>query len=135
LPWRVEEVVVKHISHLDELAGQFDQLFLNEVECIKGFDPNDLFIAHISRVGYSSYFTKIKQYKGGGDNLNLPETSFNEAMNDMEELASTNEFYQQQGRYVTNKTPNSPIVSQKGTPTKTKPRSNGLEMRKTPAKK
>jgi hypothetical protein len=116
LPWRVREVVVKHISHLDEFAGQFDQLGLKEVECIEGFDPNDLFTAHMSLVGYSSYFTKIEQFKeGGGDNLNLPETSVNEALNDMEELSSTNECYRQQGREVTNKNPNSPIVSQRST--------------------
>jgi hypothetical protein len=51
---------------LDEFAGQFDQLGLNEVECVEGFDPNDLFNAHMSLVRYSSYFTKIKHYKEGG---------------------------------------------------------------------
>jgi hypothetical protein len=45
---------------LDELAGQFDQLDLNEDGCVEGFDPNDLFIAYISLVGYSSYFTKYE---------------------------------------------------------------------------
>jgi len=60
LLWKVGEVVIKHISHLDELAGQFDQLGLNEAEIVEGFDPDDLFTAHMSLVSYSSYFTKIE---------------------------------------------------------------------------
>jgi hypothetical protein len=50
----------------------------------------------------------------------------------MEELSSTNEGYRQQGREAMNKNPNSPTVSQKSTQVRTKPRSSGLEMRKTP---
>jgi hypothetical protein len=94
LQWKVGEIVVNHIYHLVELIGQLDQLILNEVECIKGFEPNDLFIAQMSLVGYSSYFTKIEKFKeGGGDNLNLSEMSVNEALNDIEELTSTNGCY------------------------------------------
>jgi hypothetical protein len=74
LPWKIGEIIVKHISHLDELAGHLDQLGLKEVELVEGFDPNDMFTAHMASIGYSSYFTKIEQFKeGGGDNLNLPE--------------------------------------------------------------
>jgi hypothetical protein len=69
---------------LDEFAGQFDQLGLKEAKCIEGFNPNDLFSAHMSLVGYSSYFTKSEQFKeGGGDNQNIPETSVDEALNDI----------------------------------------------------
>jgi hypothetical protein len=50
---------------LDEFAGQFDQLGLNEAQCIEGFDPKDVFFAHMSLVGYSSYFCKYKQFKEG----------------------------------------------------------------------
>jgi hypothetical protein len=66
--------------------------------------------------------------------LNLPETSSNQDFNDMEELVSTNEGYRQQGREAMDKNPNSPTVSQKSTPIRTKPRSSGLEMRKTHGK-
>jgi hypothetical protein len=83
---------------LYELVGQFDQLGLNEAECVEGLCPNDLFIAHMSLVEYSSYFIKIEQFKEGGvDNLNHLETSTDEALNDMEESSNTNEFYRQQG--------------------------------------
>jgi hypothetical protein len=60
LPWKIGEIIVKHISHLDELAGHLDQLSLNEVELVEGFNPNDMFTAHMSLIGYSSYFTKIE---------------------------------------------------------------------------
>jgi hypothetical protein len=73
----------------------------------------------------------IKEHRGGWDHFNLPENLVNESLNDMEELSSTNECYRQQGIEVTNKNPKSPIVSQRSTPTRTKPRSSGLETRKT----
>jgi hypothetical protein len=50
LPWRVGEIVVKHISHLDEFVGQLDQLSLKEAQAIKGFDPKNSFSAHMSLV-------------------------------------------------------------------------------------
>jgi hypothetical protein len=77
--------MVKHVSHLDELAGHFDQFGLKEVELVEGFDPNDMFTAHMALIGYSSYFTKIEQFKeGGGDNLDLPETTTDQTLNDIE---------------------------------------------------
>jgi hypothetical protein len=57
---------------------------------LQGFEPNDLFIAHMSQMGYSTYFTNIEQFKGGGNNLNLHDTLVNESLNDVEELSSTN---------------------------------------------
>jgi hypothetical protein len=79
---------------LDEFARQFDQLGLKEVKCIEGFNPNDLFFAHMSRVVYSSYFTKFEQFKEGGrDNQNIPKILVDEALNNIEELDNTNECY------------------------------------------
>jgi hypothetical protein len=60
---------------------------------VEGFDPNDLFIAHMTLIDYSSYFTKSEQFKGGGDNLNIPVILANQAFNDMKELVNTNEGY------------------------------------------
>lgn len=74
-----------------------------------------MFTAHMASIGYSSYFTKIEQFKGGGDNLDLPETTIDQALNDMEELISTNEGYRQHGREVVDRNPDSLIVSQKST--------------------
>jgi len=84
---------------LDELAGHLDKLGLKEVELVEDFNPNDMFTSHMYLIGYSSYFTKIEQFKEGGeDNLNLLETSTNQAFNVVDELDNTNEGYQPQGR-------------------------------------
>jgi hypothetical protein len=62
-------------------------------------------------LGYSSYFCKSKPFKEGGeDNQNLLEASIEEALKDVEELDSTNEFYRQKGREPTSKNPNPPSV-------------------------
>jgi hypothetical protein len=42
-------------------------------------------------IGYSSYFTKVEQFKGGENNLNVSEVLVNQALNEMEELIGTNE--------------------------------------------
>jgi hypothetical protein len=46
-------------------------------------------------------------------------------------LLSTNEGYQQHGREVADRNPNSPTISQKSTPSRMKHRTSGIEMRKT----
>jgi hypothetical protein len=85
----------------------------------------------MSLVGYASYFTKSMQFEGGGDNQNLLEASVENTLNDIEVLASTNEFYKQRGGETKNKNPNSPNVLQKSTSTKTKPQSSGQEQRRS----
>jgi hypothetical protein len=47
-PWKVREVIVKHISDLDELAGQLDLLGLNEYELVEGFDRGNCFTKHMT---------------------------------------------------------------------------------------
>jgi hypothetical protein len=120
-----------HIFHLEEYAVQLDQLNLKEAWEIQGFDPKDLFSAHMSLVGYASYFTKSLQFEGGGDNQNIPEASVENTLNDIKELASTNECYKQRGGEAKNKNLNSPNILQKRTSSKTKPRSSGREQRRS----
>jgi hypothetical protein len=58
---------------------------LKEAQAIKGFDLKDLFFAHMTLVGYASYFSKNEQFEeGGGDNQNLPEASIEDTLNDIE---------------------------------------------------
>jgi hypothetical protein len=48
----------------------------------------------MSLAGYSSYFCKSEQFKeGGGDKKNILEASMEEALNDVEDMANTNECY------------------------------------------
>jgi len=51
------------MSHLDELAGHFDQLDVSKDKLVEGFDPKYMFTTHTSSIGYSSYFTKIEPFK------------------------------------------------------------------------
>jgi hypothetical protein len=91
---KVGEMSVKKISHLDEYTTQFDQFSLKEVQAIQGFDPKDFFSAHMSLIGYGSYFSKFVQLEeGGGDNQNIPEASLENTLDDIEALANTNEYY------------------------------------------
>jgi hypothetical protein len=41
LPWKIREINVKYISHLDELASHLDKLGLKEVELVEDFNPNE----------------------------------------------------------------------------------------------
>jgi hypothetical protein len=118
-PWRVGEIVFKHISHLNEFVGQLDQLSLKEAQAINGFDPKNSFFAHMSIVKYSSYVSKLEKFKeGGGGNQNLLEAFVEETLNDIKELENTNECYMQKGKEATSKNPNSPNISQKCSSTK-----------------
>jgi len=82
-------------------------------------------------INYSSYFTKVEKFQGGGDNLDLPEIAIDQVSDKMEETIDTNEGYWQHGREVTDTDPNSPITSQKSTPSKKNNKTDGMEMGKT----
>jgi hypothetical protein len=52
LPWRIGEIVVKNISHLDEFIVHFDNFKLREFPEIQDFEPNELFMAHMFAINY-----------------------------------------------------------------------------------
>jgi hypothetical protein len=64
------------------------------------------------------------------DNLDLHEIMAYQVSDDMEEIKSTNEGHRQHGKEVIDKNPNSPTMSQRSTPSRTKNRTNGMEKRK-----
>jgi hypothetical protein len=132
LPWKIGKFTVKHITHLNELAGHHEQLGLKEAKFVEGFDPDNKFTAHMELVGYSSHFTKIEQFQEGGrDNLDLHEMEAYQVSNDTGEINNTNEGHRQHDREVTNQNPNSPTTSQRSTPSRTKNKTSGMETRKT----
>jgi len=45
----------------------------------------------MASIVYSGYFTKIEQFKGGRDDLDLLEIVFDQVLNYMEELIISNE--------------------------------------------
>jgi hypothetical protein len=57
LPWKIGEITVKSVSNLDENSTQFELVILKKDNEIKGFNPNQLFMTHMTSVGYSVSFS------------------------------------------------------------------------------
>jgi hypothetical protein len=129
LPWKIGEIIVKNISHLDEFSKHFDNFKLREVPEISRFDPNDLFTAHMSVVDYGSSFVKTTQFKeGSGDNHNPMEAIPDKVHDDIDTLVNTNDQHKQKGQTVRsgNLNPNSPNVSQRSSSTKNQTQGSSL---------
>jgi hypothetical protein len=74
LPWKIEEFTLKHITHLNEIIGNHEQLGLNEAKFVKGFELEKKITTYMALIDYSSYFTNFEQFQEGGrDNLDLPK--------------------------------------------------------------
>jgi hypothetical protein len=58
-PWKIGDISMNNISHLDEFTTQFDHFNLHEIHTIKGFDPKGLFPSHMFSIGYGSSFNMI----------------------------------------------------------------------------
>jgi hypothetical protein len=56
LPWKIGEITVKIITHIDEISIQFDQCNLNKANEFEGFNPSQLFMKHMISVGYNVSF-------------------------------------------------------------------------------
>jgi hypothetical protein len=56
LSWKIGEIYVKKIYLVDEFTTQFDYFNLEKVHAIQGFNPNNLFLAHMVLIGYNSPF-------------------------------------------------------------------------------
>jgi hypothetical protein len=83
LPWKIENFTIKHINHLNELIGHHEQLIFKESKFVDGFDPKNVFTAHMELVGYSSHFTIIEKFQEGGrDNLDIHELAAYRVWND-----------------------------------------------------
>jgi hypothetical protein len=57
LPWKIGEIMVKGITHINEISIQFDLFNLKKENEIKGFDPSQLFMKHMTSVGYNVSFS------------------------------------------------------------------------------
>jgi hypothetical protein len=56
LPWKIGDFIFRKINKIDEFAIHFNNVNLNYVEKIKGFDPNKIFVEHMISVGFSNSF-------------------------------------------------------------------------------
>lgn len=50
----IVDVHVKNVTHLKELAKEFEFCEFIEAFIVKGFEPEGIFVAHLNLVGYSN---------------------------------------------------------------------------------
>jgi hypothetical protein len=105
-PWKVGEITVKNASKIDEFVTQFDQYNLKLADLVKGFDPLQSFMNHMTYVGFSvSYINTYIFGEEENDENNYEEIP----VGDLETIISTNEAHMQHGRVVNEKSTKSQI--------------------------
>jgi hypothetical protein len=98
-PWKIREITMKSISHLDETSTQFDLFNLDQANEIKGFNHNQLLITHMTSIGYSVPFSKTFLFgEDEGDSQNPQGLPVEKLQEDIETTVSTNDHHEHQGR-------------------------------------
>jgi hypothetical protein len=59
--------MLKNTTNNDEFSSQFDHFNLNKENEIKGFDPNQFFMKHMTYVGYNVSFSSTFLFVEEGD--------------------------------------------------------------------
>jgi hypothetical protein len=122
----------KRHYHLDEISTQFDLFNLKKENEIKGFDPSQLFMTHMTYVGYSVSFAKTFLFgEEEGDSQNPQGLPVEKLQEDIETIISTTDQHRQRGRVVNERSSWSPNVSQKSGLPKGKPQNSVQEQRKS----
>jgi hypothetical protein len=99
LPWKVGEIMLKNNANIDEFSIQFDQFNLKKANEIKGFDPNQLFMKHMTLVGYSVSFANTFLFGEEEDDSQNPQALLIEKkQEDIETVVSTTDQHRQQGK-------------------------------------
>jgi hypothetical protein len=98
LPWKIGEIFVKNISHLDEFTTQFDHFNLEEVHAIK-VSTLMIYFQHtcfqLDTVHHSISYVQLEE--GGGDNQNPLEVPPETTLDDIDTLVNTNDHYKKYG--------------------------------------
>ena len=82
LPWKIGEIMVKNITHINKIWDQFDHFNLKKENEIKGFYPKQLFMKHMTLVRYIISFSNTFSFrKEEGDSQN-PQILPNEKRKD-----------------------------------------------------
>jgi hypothetical protein len=119
LPWKIGEILLRSISKIDEFAVQLDQYNLKFAEEIKGFDPNHIFIDHMTSVGFSNSLANTFLFgEEEGDSQDPPTPIVERKKEDIETIVSTTDQHKQRGRVENERSTHSPNVSQKSGPPK-----------------
>jgi hypothetical protein len=54
MPWRIGQILLRGISKIYEFAVQLDQYNFKFANEIRGFDPNHLFMEHMTSIRYNT---------------------------------------------------------------------------------
>jgi hypothetical protein len=123
---------VKSIARLDETSNQFDLFYVKQAYNIKVFDPNQLFMTHMTYVGYSVSFSKTLLFgEEEGDTQNPQGLLVEKLQEYIETVISTNDHHKHQGWYANEISSQSQNISQKIIPTKGKPQISFQEQKKS----
>jgi hypothetical protein len=89
LPWKIGAFVFRSMNKIDEFSNHFHNLNLKYVENIIGFDPNEIFLEHMLKVGFINSFIHIVLGEEEDNNLGNPT----QIVCDLETVLNTNELY------------------------------------------
>jgi len=103
---------LKKSTDIDEFSVLFYQFNLNKADEIKGFDHNRLFMKHMTYVGYSVSFASTFLSREEEDDIQNPQAlSIEKEQGDIETIVSTTDQYRQWGKFVNERSTQSPNTS------------------------
>jgi len=89
-----------------------DQYSLKFAEKIKGFDPNQIFMDHMTFVGFTTSLANTFLFEEEeGDNQDPPTIIIDKKLEDIETVVSTIDQHKHMGRVVNERSAHSPNVS------------------------
>jgi hypothetical protein len=101
LPWKIGEIMLKNTANIDEFSVQFDQYNLKKVDEIKGFDPNQLFMKHMTSWATMCSFANTFLFREEEDDSQNPQALLIEKkQEDIETVVSTTDQHRQWGKVV-----------------------------------
>jgi len=106
--------MVKNITHINEISDHFDQFNLKKENEIKGLDPSQLLMKHMTCVGHNVSFANTFLFgEKEGDSQNPQMIPDEKGQENIETIISTTDQHRYQGRVMNEKSSWSPDISKK----------------------
>jgi hypothetical protein len=106
--------MLKNTTSIDDISVQFNQFNLKITYEIKGFDPTQVFMKHVTSMGYNvSFVSTFLFIEEEGDIQNPQELSIEKKQDDIETSINTTKQYKHRGKFVNERSTQSPNTSQK----------------------
>jgi hypothetical protein len=114
MPWKIGQILLRGISKIDEFVVRLEQHNLKFADEIKGFDPNHLFIDHMTSIGYNTSLTNTFLFEEEeGDSQDPPIPVGERKTKDIETIVSTVDKHKQRGQVANERSTHSPSISHK----------------------